>query len=249
MIEALIERIATLCEAWLAFRGHGPQEGDGSEDDTQAVLHAAAVAGRSAFEERRRRAQRVVDREVELPSQCAAFGGYTLHAGVSIGAKDREGLERLCRYVLRPPLAKSRLVALDDGRVALVLRRPWSDGTTEKVFTREELVDRLAVLVPPRQSDQVLYHGVFAARSKLRAMVVLRLPLRPKVKRLVRRERRSKRRGRWEPWRSAAPCIRQRWLPLPALRRPAAPEDGGGDLCLRNQPRQLVRAPEDGFSR
>jgi hypothetical protein len=54
--------------------------------------------------------------------------------------------------------------------------------------------------VPPRQSNQVLYHGVFAARSKLRALVVPRRGPRPKVKRLVRRERRARRRGRWEPW-------------------------------------------------
>jgi hypothetical protein len=91
-------------------------------------------------------------------------------------------IERIAtRCEARPPLAKSRLVALENGRVALVLRRPWSDGTTEKVFTRGELVERLAALVPPRQSNQVLYHGVFAARSKLRALVVPRRAPRPKT--------------------------------------------------------------------
>jgi hypothetical protein len=33
---------------------------------------------------------------------------------------DRAGLERLCRYVLRPPFARERLRVRDDGRVALV---------------------------------------------------------------------------------------------------------------------------------
>jgi hypothetical protein len=42
-------------------------------------------------------------------------------------------IERIAtRCEARPPLAKSRLVALENGRVALVLRRPWSDGTTER---------------------------------------------------------------------------------------------------------------------
>jgi hypothetical protein len=91
-------------------------------------------------------------------------------------------------------------VGMEDGRIALVLRRPWSDGTLEKVFTGEQLVERLAALVPPRQSNQVLYHGVVAPRPKLRSLLVPRRPPRAKTKRLVRRERRAKRRGRWEPW-------------------------------------------------
>ena len=36
-------------------------------------------------------------------------------AGVVIGAKDRRGLERLCRYIARPPLAKPRLEERPDG--------------------------------------------------------------------------------------------------------------------------------------
>jgi hypothetical protein len=36
---------------------------------------------------------------------------------------DRAGLERLCRYVLRPPFAQERLRLRADGRVALELKR------------------------------------------------------------------------------------------------------------------------------
>jgi hypothetical protein len=35
--------------------------------------------------------------------------GFNLHAGVVIGAHNREGLERLCRYVARPPLSSKRM--------------------------------------------------------------------------------------------------------------------------------------------
>jgi hypothetical protein len=39
-------------------------------------------------------------------------------------ADDRERLEHLCKYVLRPPLADRRLRLLDDGRVTLELKAP-----------------------------------------------------------------------------------------------------------------------------
>ncbi len=43
---------------------------------------------------------------------CFSARGFSLYAATRIEAADRSGLERLCRYVLRPPLAGGRL-ALD----------------------------------------------------------------------------------------------------------------------------------------
>ena len=60
--------------------------------------------------------------------------GFSLHAGVCVTGTDREGLERLCRYVARPAIATERLSELPDGRIAYDLRHPWSDGTTRVVF-------------------------------------------------------------------------------------------------------------------
>jgi hypothetical protein len=37
-----------------------------------------------------------------------------------------KGLERLCRYIARPPLAKSRLVTREDGTVVIRLKQPWA---------------------------------------------------------------------------------------------------------------------------
>ncbi|HKX06519.1 MAG TPA: transposase [Methylomirabilota bacterium] len=45
-----------------------------------------------------------------------------------MGAHDRAGVERLCRYILRPPFAQERLRLRADGRVALELERAWHDG-------------------------------------------------------------------------------------------------------------------------
>ena len=41
----------------------------------------------------------------ELEGDAAGAGGFSLHAGVDIAASEREKLERLCRYVSRPPVA------------------------------------------------------------------------------------------------------------------------------------------------
>ena len=79
-------------------------------------------------------------------------GGYSIHAGTVVGAQNREGLERLCRYVLRPPLAKSRLEERDDGNLMLHLSRTWSDGTAALVFSPLELVEKLASLIPAQAS-------------------------------------------------------------------------------------------------
>ena len=47
----------------------------------------------------------------------ADVAGFNLHAGVRVPAHDRGRLERLCRYVLRPPLNQAQRQLLDAGRV------------------------------------------------------------------------------------------------------------------------------------
>jgi len=64
----------------------------------------------------------------------AHLEGFDLHANVWVSTNDRAGLERLARYVLRPPFAQERLRLRGDGRVALELRTAWHDGTRELVF-------------------------------------------------------------------------------------------------------------------
>jgi hypothetical protein len=54
---------------------------------------------------------------------------FDLHGDRSVRAEDRAGLERICRYLLRPPLAQERLTRLADGRARGTLARPSHDGT------------------------------------------------------------------------------------------------------------------------
>jgi hypothetical protein len=74
--------------------------------------------------------------------------GFDLHANVWVSGNDRAGLERLCRYGLRPPLAQERLRRRGDGRVVVELETAWHDGTTELVFEPVEFLERLAVITP-----------------------------------------------------------------------------------------------------
>ena len=103
---------------------------------------------------------------------CAEVGGFNLQAATRITAADRAGLERMARYLARPPVATDRLTRLDDGRLELQLKRPWRDGTTAFVFTPHELIERLVALVPRPRAHLTRYFGIFAPAFAARAEIV-----------------------------------------------------------------------------
>jgi hypothetical protein len=105
------------------------------------------------------------------PNGAARAGGFSLHAGVDIAASEREKLERLCRYISRPPVATERLALSASGQVRYTLKTPYRDGTTHIVLEPLDLMARLAALVPPPRMHLTRYHGVFAPHRELRAMV------------------------------------------------------------------------------
>ena len=47
----------------------------------------------------------------------ARSDGFDLYGGVTVAGDDRDRLEQLCRYLLRPPIAQERLALLPDGKV------------------------------------------------------------------------------------------------------------------------------------
>jgi len=112
--------------------------------------------------------------EASSSSAAAVLGGFSLHAGVSIVGTDREGLERLCRYKGRPPLAAQRLERTKDGRIVYRLRRRWRDGTSAVVFEPREFLARLAAQVPPPRAHQVRDRGILATSAQWRAFVIPR---------------------------------------------------------------------------
>jgi hypothetical protein len=91
---------------------------------------------------------------------------------VTVAAGDRGRLDRLCRYAFRPPLGQHRLQRLLDGRIAVALQREWTDGTTHLAFTPQELLERLATLVPRPRINLPLYHGILAPNAAWRRAIV-----------------------------------------------------------------------------
>ena len=143
-----------------------------------AGLAAASVQGRVALGRQRGariRREGVAPDEVtpRALGRChARSNGCDLHAGLVVPAGQRERLERVCRYALRPPVARERLSVTGAGQVRLQLRQPWADGTTHVVFDPVEFLGRLAVLVPRPRINLLLYHGVLGPRAAWRADVV-----------------------------------------------------------------------------
>jgi hypothetical protein len=97
-----------------------------------------------------------------------------------------QGCELLCRYVLRGPLAADRVERLDDDHVRITLKRAWSDGTTALVLSPLELCEKLAAIVPPPRSNQIVYHGVLAGNAAWRKEVVPPPPKTPRRPKLAR---------------------------------------------------------------
>ena len=118
-----------------------------------AASRGFAVPGVPAGARVRRRGDSLAA-ATELPGRgpChARHNGFDLHAGLCVAADQRDRLERICRYALRPPVAQARLHLTDTGQVQLELRRPWADGTTHLLFEPVEpveLLERLAALTP-----------------------------------------------------------------------------------------------------
>ena len=112
-------------------------------------------------------------RRLPSPSEpLAEVGGVNVHANVAFDGRDRPRLERLCRYLARPPLAQERLSLHHDGRVRLGFKAAWGDGTHAVLLDPLDFIARLAALVPPPRFHMLRYHGVLAAHAAVRAEVV-----------------------------------------------------------------------------
>jgi len=169
---------------YLQRRGHLPRDdGDeASEPETDepllALLGAASIQGRVALGPNRGAAVTRLRRPSETRPRyipgllCCDLDGFSLHARVEIGADERERLERLCRYVARPPIATDRLSLSSDGKVVYRLRRRWRDGTEAVVFEPLTFIERLAALVPRPRTHLMTYHGVLAPAAAWRDLVV-----------------------------------------------------------------------------
>jgi hypothetical protein len=92
------------------------------EGDDQALLVCYDAAARTPK-------TRLVDpRRLRSDERVAVVAGFNVHAGAAIDGRDRKRVERVCRYLARPPIATERLTEVDDG-LRYELKKVWRDGT------------------------------------------------------------------------------------------------------------------------
>ena len=79
---------------------------------------------------------------------------------------ERAKLERLCRYVSRPPVASERLALTASGQVRYTLKTPYRDGTTHIVL------EPLDLMAPPRGAGADAANALDALSRRIRPRTV-----------------------------------------------------------------------------
>lgn len=106
-------------------------------------------------------------------------GAYAFHAfvGDAIELEERPRLDQLVNYILAPSLTDNQVTVTASGDVGFRFKRERHDGLMDKTFRPFEFLDRLADLVPRRNTNTVRYFGIYAPRARFRRRAVaLRLP-------------------------------------------------------------------------
>jgi hypothetical protein len=102
----------------------------------------------------------------------AILGGFSLHATVCIEKENRDRLQKLCKYLLRPPIAEDRLKKLNNGEILFEMKTTWGDGTRAILFKPLELIEKLMAIIPQPRIHQVRFHGILAPSATDREKVV-----------------------------------------------------------------------------
>lgn len=127
--------------------------------------------GRKVF---RLQTRPALENEMASSTLLGNVAGFSLHAGVSAKADERDKLERLCRYITRPPVSTKRLSLTTQGHIRYELKTPYRDGTTHIIFEPLDFMSKLAALVPSRRVHLTRYHGVFAPNSHHREAIIMK---------------------------------------------------------------------------
>ena len=120
---------------------------DSATEGTLPTIHSASIQNRIAVGSRSGASVETQEGVApEEPSDSAgslgrnrAAHGASLFVGSAFPPSRRPSLERLCRYVARPPLAADRLEWTPDGKVRYRLAHVRSDGTAAVIFEPIEL--------------------------------------------------------------------------------------------------------------
>jgi hypothetical protein len=170
LAEELWKRIKkVLKQNGVAMSGKGNEARTRESDQLELFEIAATKKERSTAA-----VGRMDDDEVEEPlvGMWARAEGLHVYASAPIDGKDRENLEKLCRYLLRPAFSPGRLGQRGDGKVTYRLKRKDKAGNTLLVMTPIGFLTRLGTLMAgPRQRTKRLF-GVLGPRAKGRKTVL-----------------------------------------------------------------------------
>ena len=150
-----------------------------SDSNEEKQLDALSACGQVALShvkpERRGAALSLVDEdELEHPRHgiSASVDGLNVYASAPLDGRDRELMERVCRYLLRGPLAQKRLSERPDGMLAYRLKKPDRRGNTVLVLSPQELLMRLCSLVPAPGHPSRKSFGILGGEARDRSTVV-----------------------------------------------------------------------------
>jgi hypothetical protein len=179
-VVAIVERVTERVQRLLERRAAAAADGDEAAEPQHQLLlqcagmapcHQVVVEGSSEPHAPRTKGHRARNRK---PLCARSPEGLELHAAVRVTADDRTGLERLCKYMARPPICDGRLSRLPDGRIEVRLKRTWRGGVRALVFEPIAFIARLAALIPRPKHPMRRFYGVFAPGHRWRSRVVPR---------------------------------------------------------------------------
>ncbi len=187
--EDIARRIADRVDAILEKHGRSLDRDEADAEPTQvqlehpalAVCYDAATLGVGISGDRAGQPQlRLMLTDVEqkperqpLPDEpVAEVRGVNLYGKQWVDGIDRKQIERLARYITRPPIAQERLTRRDDDTLFLGFKKQWKDGSVGLVLQPEDLLVRLCAAVAPPRFHMVRYFGVLSSHSSHRSRVV-----------------------------------------------------------------------------
>jgi hypothetical protein len=100
--------------------------------------------------------------------------GFSVHNGVTVGADDVAGTERLARYLLRPPLSVERMSLNVDGSVLYRRKSRGRLGGAPATFDALDLqprgdgLARLLIHIPQPKLHTVRYYGEYSSVARAR---------------------------------------------------------------------------------
>jgi hypothetical protein len=138
-----------------------------SSPTSSVVLGDRQLLGASPGEQTRKLVHPV--RELDSPDEALAeVGGINVQVGLAIDGRDRKRLERLCRYMARPPVCQERLAVTESGRVVVRFKNAWRSGSHAVVLDPLDFIARLVALIPPPHFNMIRYHARGSSQASQR---------------------------------------------------------------------------------